>query len=201
SVSDARRAVDAAAAAGPVWAATSPAERREILQRAASLLHDRKDEIVPLMGREMGATRPWAEFNVHVATAMVKEAAAQAYSLVGATIPSDVPGLFATSVRQPAGVVIGIAPWNAPLILGVRAIIMPLALGNTAVLKSSERAPLTQAIIVETLIEAGVPAGAVNLVSNAPEDAAAVVEALISHPHTARVNFTGSTRVGRIIGE
>jgi acyl-CoA reductase-like NAD-dependent aldehyde dehydrogenase len=201
SVSDARRAVDAAAAALPEWAATGPGARREILQRAAALLGERAGELIPLMGREMGATAPWAGFNVHVATGMVQEAAAQTYSMVGDTIPSDVPGLFAMGVRQPAGVVIGIAPWNAPLILGVRSVVMPLAFGNTVVLKSSEQAPLTQAMIVKTFVDAGVPAGAINLISNAPEDAAAVVEALVSHPSTARVNFTGSTKVGRIIAE
>jgi benzaldehyde dehydrogenase (NAD) len=73
--------------------------------------------------------------------------------------------------------------------------------GNTVVLKSSEQAPLTQAAIVKALVDAGVPDGAINLVSNAPEDAAAIVEALIVHPATARINFTGSTRVGRIIAE
>jgi len=201
SAADARRAVDAAAAALPEWAAVAPGERRAILLRAAGLLHDRAPQIVPLMGREMGATAPWAGFNVHVATGMVEEAAAQTYSMVGDTIPSDMPGLFAMGVHQPAGVVIGIAPWNAPLILGVRAVVMPLAFGNTVVLKASEQAPLTQAMIVQTFLDAGVPAGAINLISNAPEDAAAVVEALISHPSTARVNFTGSTKVGRVIAE
>jgi len=201
SVSDARRAVEAAAAALPAWAAVAPGERRAILQRAAALLEERAKEFVPLMGREMGATASWARFNVHVATGMVQEAAAQTYSMVGDTIPSDIPGLLAMGVRQPAGVVIGIAPWNAPLILGVRAVVMPLAFGNTVVLKASEQAPLTQAMIVETLVNAGVPAGAINLISNAPEDAALVVKALISHPSTARVNFTGSTKVGRAIAE
>ncbi|MGW8811535.1 aldehyde dehydrogenase [Gordonia terrae] len=201
SVLDARRAVEAAAAALPEWTAVSPGERRAILQHAAALLEERAAELVPLMGREMGATAPWAGFNVHVATGMVQEAAAQTYALLGDTIPSDLPGLFAMGVRQPAGVVIGIAPWNAPLILGVRAVAMPLAFGNTVVLKASEQAPLTQAMIVRTFIDAGVPAGAINLISNAPQDAADVVEALISHPSTARVNFTGSTKVGRIIGE
>ncbi|MFL4474495.1 aldehyde dehydrogenase [Paeniglutamicibacter sp. MACA_103] len=201
SVSDARGAVDAAALALPEWTAVSPGERRAILQRAAALLEERANELVPLMGREIGATAPWAGFNVHVATGMVQEAAAQTYAMIGDTIPSDVPGLFAMGVRQPAGVVIGIAPWNAPLILGVRAVVMPLAFGNTVVLKASEQAPLTQAMIVRTFIDAGVPAGVINLISNAPEDAAEVVEALISHPSTARVNFTGSTKIGRVIGE
>ncbi|MGM1060738.1 aldehyde dehydrogenase family protein [Saccharothrix sp. Mg75] len=201
SAADARAAADAASAAFPAWAATPPAHRREVLQRASALLGDRAAELADLMRREMGATRLWCGFNVHLARGMLVEAAAQAYSAVGEVIPSDVPGLTALAVRQPCGVVVGIAPWNAPLILAARAVALPLVHGNTAVLKTSEQVPCTQAVIVEVLHEAGVPAGAVNLVSNAPQDAAEVVEALIAHPAVTRVNFTGSTRVGRIIAE
>ncbi|WOC12715.1 aldehyde dehydrogenase [Gordonia sp. MP11Mi] len=201
TVGDARHAVDAAAAAFPAWAALPPRQRRAVLAKAAELLQERTAEIVTTMGREMGATAPWCDFNVHVAQGMLTESAAQAYSAVGDTSPSDVPGLTSMSIRQPAGVVIGIAPWNAPLILGVRAIAMPLVLGNTVVLKGSELTPLSQRIIIECLRDAGAPDGVVNFLTNAPEDAADVVEALIAHPQTARVNFTGSTRVGRIIAE
>ncbi|WP_036969307.1 aldehyde dehydrogenase family protein, partial [Promicromonospora kroppenstedtii] len=185
----------------PAWSGLPPAARREVLQRAADLLGQRSAQVAAVMSQEMGATRPWCEFNVHVATGMLAEAAAQAYSAVGEIIPSDVPGLTAYGVRQPAGVVVGIAPWNAPLILGVRAVAMPLALGNTVVLKASEQTPRTQAAIVDVLREAGAPAGVVNLISNAPQDAPAVVEALVAHRAVRRVNFTGSTRVGRVIGE
>ncbi|WP_405561770.1 aldehyde dehydrogenase family protein [Streptomyces canus] len=121
------------------------------MERAAVLLGERTDDIVATMSREMGATLPWCGFNVHVARGMVVEAAAQAYTAVGKVIPSDVPGLTALGVRQPVGVVVGIAPWNAPLILGVRSIVWPLVWGNTVVLKSSEQTPLTQAAIVQVL--------------------------------------------------
>jgi benzaldehyde dehydrogenase (NAD) len=114
-------------------------------------------------------------------------------------IPSDVPGSLAMGIRQPAGVVLGIAPWNAPIILGVRAICVPLACGNTVVLKGSENCPRTHQLIVEAFQEAGFPAGVVNYITNAPADAGAVVEAMVAHPAVRRVNFTGSTKVGRII--
>jgi acyl-CoA reductase-like NAD-dependent aldehyde dehydrogenase len=104
-------------------------------------------------------------------------------------------------MRQPVGVILSIAPWNAPIILGVRSLAMPLACGNTVVFKASENCPRTHALIVEAFREAGLPRGAINLVTNAPEDAAKIVEALIAHPKVRRVNFTGSTRVGRIIAE
>jgi benzaldehyde dehydrogenase (NAD) len=98
-------------------------------------------------------------------------------------------------------VVVGIAPWNAPVILATRAIAAPLAYANTVVLKASEICPRTHAAVVRALQDAGLPDGVINLITNDPADAADVVDELIAHPATRRVNFTGSTRVGRIIAE
>jgi acyl-CoA reductase-like NAD-dependent aldehyde dehydrogenase len=97
--------------------------------------------------------------------------------------------------------VLGMAPWNAPVILGVRAVALPLACGNTVVLKASEICPRTHALIADVLRQAGFPAGVVNLVTNAPADAPQVVEALVAHPAVRRINFTGSTKVGKIIAQ
>jgi benzaldehyde dehydrogenase (NAD) len=140
-------------------------------------------------------------FNCQLAAGMLREAAAQAYGLIGEVIPSDVPGLLAMGVRQPVGVVAGLAPWNAPVILGTRAVATPLAYGNTVVLKASEECPRTHAAIATALVDAGLPPGVVNLLVHEREDAAAVVDALIEHPAVRRINFTGSTKVGRIIAE
>jgi benzaldehyde dehydrogenase (NAD) len=98
-------------------------------------------------------------------------------------------------------VVLGIAPWNAPVILGVRAIATPLACGNTVIFKGSENCPRTHQLIIEAFQEAGFPPGVVNYITNAPADAGAVVEAMVAHPAVRRVNFTGSTKVGRIIAQ
>jgi benzaldehyde dehydrogenase (NAD) len=130
---------------------------------------------------------------------MLLEAAALTTQVGGEVIPSDVPGNLAMALRVPAGVVLGIAPWNAPVILGVRALAVPLACGNTVVMKGSELCPATHQLIVEALQAAGLPPGVVNFISNAPEDAATVVETLVAHPAVRRVNFTGSTHVGRKI--
>ncbi len=154
---------------------------------------------VAAMAAETGAAAPWAGFNVHLAAGMLQEAAALTTQIGGDVIPSDVPGNLAMAVRAPAGVVLGMAPWNAPVILGVRALAVPLACGNTVVLKGSEICPATHGLIVEALNEAGLPPGVVNFVTHAPADAAAVVEAMVAHPRVRRVNFTGSTRVGRLI--
>ncbi|RDI62666.1 acyl-CoA reductase-like NAD-dependent aldehyde dehydrogenase [Microvirga subterranea] len=198
---DARSAADAAAAAFPAWSKLGPNARRAVLLKAADLLEGRAGEFVNLMAAEIGATAGWAQFNVKLAAGMLREAASLTTQITGEIIPSDKPGCVAMAVRQPAGVVLGIAPWNAPVILGVRAIATPLACGNTVVLKASEICPGTHRLIGSVLQEAGLPAGAINVVTNAPENAPEVIEALIAHPAVRRINFTGSTRVGRLIAE
>ncbi|WP_199027732.1 aldehyde dehydrogenase [Ralstonia sp. ASV6] len=201
TVEDAKNAVDAAAAAFPGWAAMGPTERRALLMRAAQALEAKGAAFAAAMAAETGASALWAGFNVHLAASGLLEAAAMVTQIAGEIIPSDIPGSLAMGVRQPAGVVLGIAPWNAPVILAARAIALPLACGNTVVLKGSEISPATHGLIIEALQEAGLPKGVVNFVTNAPADAGAIVEAMIAHPAVRRVNFTGSTRVGRIIAQ
>ncbi|CAN7256524.1 aldehyde dehydrogenase [Pseudorhodoferax sp. LjRoot39] len=196
---DAIRAVEAAAAAFPAWSQTGPNARRALLLKAADALEAKAPEFIATLPRETGATAMWTGFNVHLAAGMLREAAALTTQIAGEVIPSDVPGSLALAVRQPAGVVLGIAPWNAPVILGVRAIATPLACGNTVVFKGSELCPHTHQLIAQAFIDAGFPAGVVNYITNAPADAAAVVDAMIAHPAVRRVNFTGSTRVGKLI--
>ncbi len=198
---DARAAVDAAHEAFASWSRSAPAERRAILNKAADLLMERQEEIAGIVTEETGGVFGWGMFNVRLAAGMLQEAAAQAYGLVGEVIPSDVPGKLAMGVRAPAGVVVGIAPWNAPVILGARAVATPLAYANTVVLKASEICPRTHGTIVQALVDAGLPDGVINLITNAHADAADVVDELIAHPKTRRINFTGSTKVGRIIAE
>ncbi len=199
STADAVAAVEAAAEAFTTWRHTGPSERRALLLKAADALEAKTPKFVEAVPAETGASAMWAGFNVMLAAGMLREAAALTTQVGGSLIPSDVPGSLAMGLRQPAGVVLGIAPWNAPIILGVRAIATPLACGNTVVLKGSENCPRTHQLIIEALQDAGFPAGVVNYVTNAPADAGAVVEAMVAHPAVRRVNFTGSTRVGKLI--
>lgn len=196
---DAVRAVDAAAAAFPAWAEVGPTARRALLLQAADGMEARAGEFTALMQAETGATAAWAGFNAKLAANMLREAASMTTQIGGEVIPSDKPGCLAMAVRQPAGVVLGMAPWNAPVILGVRAIALPLACGNSVVLKASEMCPGTHRLIGDVMLAAGLPKGVVNVVTHAAEDAPAIVEALIAHRAVRRVNFTGSTRVGRIV--
>jgi acyl-CoA reductase-like NAD-dependent aldehyde dehydrogenase len=192
-------AADAAAAAFPEWSALGPNARRALLNRAADEIEARADAFVQAMAEELRASEPWARFNVMLGAGMVREAAALTTQIGGEVIPSDKPGLLSLALREPAGVVLGIAPWNAPVILGCRAIATPLACGNTVVLKASERCPRTQSMIVEAFDAAGFPSGVVNVVTNELRNAAEVVGTLIDHSAVRRINFTGSTEVGRIV--
>ena len=195
---EASAACDAAAVALPGWSALGPNAHRAMLGKAAEALEARADAFIAAMMGETGATEGWARFNLMLAAGMVREAAALTTQIGGEVIPSDKPGCIAMALREPAGVVLGIAPWNAPIILGVRAIAVPLACGNTVVLKASELCPQTHTLIVEAFAEA-LPPGTIQLVTNAPADAGDVVGVLIDHKAVRRVNFTGSTHVGRIV--
>jgi acyl-CoA reductase-like NAD-dependent aldehyde dehydrogenase len=200
SVADALAAVASAQAAFAEWSATGPEARRSVLMKAADIMDARSGEFVAAMTAETGATKIWAGFNVHLAAGILREAGAMTTQIGGEVIPANKPGTLAMAVAKPRGVCLGIAPWNAPIILGTRAVAMPLACGNTVVLKASEMCPKVHRMIGECLVEAGLPKGAINVISNAPEDAADVVKALIEAPQVRHVNFTGSTGVGRIIG-
>ncbi|MBN9987458.1 aldehyde dehydrogenase [Rhizobium laguerreae] len=198
---DVAAAVDAASAAFGAWSKTGPGQRRAILMKAADIMDSKVDEFTRLMIEETGSTAPWAGFNVMLAANILREAGAMTTQISGEIIPSDKPGTLAMGVRQAAGVCLAIAPWNAPVILATRAIAMPIACGNTVVLKASEQCPGTHRLIATALTEAGLPAGVINVITNAPEDAPEIVTALIAHPAVKRVNFTGSTKVGKIIAE
>jgi acyl-CoA reductase-like NAD-dependent aldehyde dehydrogenase len=167
--------------------------------RAAAAMEARAGDFVDAMMSEIGSTEGWARFNLMLAVSMIREAASLTTQITGEVIPSDKPGCIALAVREPAGVVLGIAPWNAPIILAVRAIATPLACGNTVILKASELCPRTHGLVIEAFVEAGFTGGIVNLITNAAKDAADIVGALIDHKAVRRINFTGSTAVGRIV--
>lgn len=199
SIRDVDAAVEAASAAFHSWSQTGPNARRTLLLKAADFIEQRSRDFIASMMAEIGATPAWGAFNVKLAAIMFREAAAMTTQISGEVIPSDQAGCLAFSVREPVGVVLGIAPWNAPVILGARAIALPLACGNTVVLKSSELCPGTHYLLGACSRDAGFPAGAINVISNAPDAASQIVESLIARRAIRRISFTGSTRVGRIV--
>lgn len=201
SLEDVDTAIAAAQQAFPAWSAMLPGARRALLLKAADTMELHRTDFVERGVAEAGGAPVWYQFNVTLAANMLREAAAMTTQISGEVIPSDVPGSLAMGMRQPCGVVVGIAPWNAPVILGTRAVAMPLACGNTVILKASEMCPALHRLIGQVFDEAGFPPGVVNVITNAPKDAPQVVERLIAHPAVRRINFTGSTAVGRIVAQ
>ncbi|MBL9051037.1 MAG: aldehyde dehydrogenase family protein [Tabrizicola sp.] len=196
-VREATAAANAAARAFAGWAATAPSERRRILMRAADMVTRHAGAIGQAMRAEIGATGDWIAHNLTVATAHLEEAASHVTQIDG-RVSQD---LTSFALREPAGVCLAIAPWNAPFVLGIRSVATALACGNSVVFKASELCPATHLLVGQVLADAGLPEGVLNIVTHAPDDAARVVETLIAHPAVRRINFTGSTRVGRMVAE
>ncbi|MFC3608885.1 aldehyde dehydrogenase [Stutzerimonas tarimensis] len=201
SVEDAKRLANSSARAFRGWSRTGPTERRRLLLAAADALEAKMADICQVMAEEIGASQLWSQFNVAASANLIREAAALTTQIKGETIPTDKPGTLSMTLRQPVGSVLSIVPWNGPVILGARAIAYPLACGNTVIFKGSENSPRTHALLIDAFIEAGLPEGVLNFLITAPEDAAAVTEVLVAHDTVRRVNFTGSTHVGRMIAE
>ena len=201
SVDDAIDAVESASKAFATWSTTGPSERRAVMLKAADIIERRTAEFVETMMSEVGAAQLWAGFNVFLTAQLFREAAGLATQIQGETLPTDKPGSLSMTVRQPAGVVFSMAPWNGAGVLAARAIAYPIVCGNTVVFRASETSPRSHAIIAEVLHEAGLPAGVLNFLTSTAEDSDRVVEAIIAHPAVRRVNFTGSTPVGRIIAQ
>ncbi|KAI0506954.1 Aldehyde/histidinol dehydrogenase [Xylaria bambusicola] len=202
TVSDADAAVDAAAAAASAWRDTTTSSRRDILLKAAELMTERRSELSQYLVDEIGQPQGWATFNLDVGIDLIKDAAGRIGASVEGSVPrpSD-PSMGAMVWREPYGVVLAIAPWNAPYILGVRSVLYPIAAGCTVVLKGSEVSPRVMHAIASIFNDAGLPKGVLNLISTNRANAPAVTEALIAHPSVKKINFTGSTGVGRIVGK
>jgi len=191
---DVKAAVDAAAAAFPDWKHTPAPARAEILLKAAHLLETRKEEIASTMVREMGKVIKEARGDVQEAIDMAKYMAGEGRRLMGHTVPSELPDKFAMAVRQPLGVVGLITPWNFPVAIPSWKLFPALVAGNTVVLKPATDTPLCALMLVEVLIEAGLPAGVLNFVTGAGSK---VGMALVEDPRVRAISLTGSTEVGR----
>jgi acyl-CoA reductase-like NAD-dependent aldehyde dehydrogenase len=198
---DARRAIDAAAAAFPAWSQTPPGERQRIFLKAADILESRSEDVASWLTRETGSTFGFSMFQLQFVQGLFRQAAGLAYQPMGEIIPSDT-GTFAMGIRRPVGVVGAIAPWNAALILSARSIASPIALGNSVVLKPSEHSPYVGGLLWgEIFGEAGLPQGVLNIVTHAPGEAGPIGEEFAENPAVRVINFTGSTKTGRKIAE
>src|SRR5499427_1709989 len=195
---DVNAAVDAAKEAYKTWRLVPAPKRAEILYRAAEILVQRKEEYSKDMTREMGKVLAETRGDVQEAIDMTYYMAGEGRRLFGQTTPSELPNKFAMSLRQPIGVCGMITPWNFPMAIPSWKMMPALVSGNTVVLKPAEDTPLSSYHLIQTLEEAGIPPGAVNLVSGDGPGAGA---ALTRHADVPVVSFTGSTAVGRIIAQ
>jgi aldehyde dehydrogenase (NAD+) len=198
SSEDVDAAVDAAKEAYKSWRLVPAPKRAEILYRAAELLLQRKEEFAKDMTREMGKVLAETRGDVQEAIDMTYYMAGEGRRLFGQTTPSELPNKFAMSVRQSIGVCGMITPWNFPMAIPAWKMMPALVSGNTVVLKPAEDTPLSAYHLVQTLTEAGLPKGVVNLVSGDGPNAGAPIS---QHKEVPVLSFTGSTAVGRIIAE
>ena len=195
---DVERAVAAAAEAYTTWRQVPAPKRADLLLRAAQLFIERKDRFARDMTREMGKVVAETAGDVQEAIDMAQLMAGEGRRLYGQTTPSELRNKFAMSIRQPVGVCGLITAWNFPIAVPSWKIFPALVCGNTVVLKPAEEAPLSAVNFVQTLADAGVPPGVVNLVTG---DGAGAGAPLVAHKDVRVVSFTGSTATGRAVSE
>ncbi|MCG6858501.1 MAG: aldehyde dehydrogenase family protein [Salaquimonas sp.] len=196
-VNDTRAAIEAAHAAFPEWSAMPFTRRSHIMLKAGEIFESRRDEIVEAIMAEGGGWFGKAMFETGYTAEIFPAAAAANYGSIGDVLPSEY-GKLSFAIRRPMGVVSVISPWNFPLILSARGFLFPLVAGNTIVLKPSEDTPyLGGLLFAEIFEEAGLPKGALNVVTCSRDSVAAVGDELIENPLVKGVSFTGSTAVGR----
>ncbi|KAI0630583.1 aldehyde dehydrogenase [Trametes polyzona] len=201
SADDCLKAVEAAVLAFESWEQSPLPLRRDIMLRAADILasDEYKTKTMKAVAEETAATEDTFGFNHLGPLNNLRSFAAMVAQLKGETFPSGVPGGQVFAQRRALGVVLGIAPWNAPITLTIRAIAIPIVCGNTVVLKTSENSPRTQALVVEIFEKAGLPKGVLNCISVSREDSPARIAQIIAHPAVRKINFTGSDTVGKLI--
>jgi acyl-CoA reductase-like NAD-dependent aldehyde dehydrogenase len=195
---DVDRAIAAAEAALPAWRATPAPQRGEIVLRAALLLEQRRDELARLMTREMGKPLKETQGDVQTAIDFGKFVAGEGRRAEGETVPSAFADKMCLTMRQPLGVVGIITPWNFPMAIPAWKTFPAIVAGNTVVLKPASDTPLSAALLVEILAQAGLPGGVVNFVTG---PGGTLGDALVTDPRMAMISLTGSTEVGRRVAE
>jgi len=199
---DAERAVDAAQRAFPAWAELPPGQKQQMFLRAADIVGRRHTELAAILAGETGCSIFFADFQQSVVQGMLRHAANWVYQPKGEVLESDLPGTFSMAVRRPLGVVASFTPWNGANVLGWRAIISPIAAGNTVVVKPSEEAPISAGLVMAQVAEeAGFPPGVINVVTHAPGAAGPIADVFYDRPEVRCINFIGSARTARMLAQ
>ncbi|KAH7039582.1 putative aldehyde dehydrogenase [Microdochium trichocladiopsis] len=197
-----REAIDGAQQAfANGWSQASVPMRRALFHKMVEGIKQNESALKALIKAEIHCDDLWADIQYHGGISVLEESAASLSSEAtnGQILPTVVEGAYPLVVNEPYGVVLAMAPWNAPLILGLRCIAAPLAACNTVVFRGSEMSPRVHSFIANLVRYAGFPPGVCNFLLHRPQDAAEVFETCISHPAVKKANFTGSTAVGRAI--
>jgi acyl-CoA reductase-like NAD-dependent aldehyde dehydrogenase len=202
SRADGRAAVDAAAKAFPGWAETTPAEKARLFLKASEIVKRRRTEIAEVLARETGSTISFATFQQDLVAATLQQVAGWVYLPKGEVLETNAPGSHSIGVRRPLGVVASFTPWNGANVLSWRAVISPVAAGNTVVVKPSEFAPVSAGIMLaEVGEEAGFPAGVINVVTHAPGAAGAIADEFFDRPEVRVINLIGGVKTARMLAE
>lgn len=197
----AKQACDSAYETFLQWRQTSFVHRRDLLLRVADNLERSADEITRYQVAETSCQETWARFNIRLGCDAIREIAANISGACTGELPPTASNVVAMVYKEPIGPVLAICPWNACIVLSSRALAAPLGAGCTVVFKASELAPRTHQAVVEAFMKAGLPDGCLNQIQARREDAPSVTEALISHKAIRKVEFIGSARVGKVIGQ
>jgi acyl-CoA reductase-like NAD-dependent aldehyde dehydrogenase len=199
---EAKRAVEAAARAFEAWSQVTPAAKAALFFKAAEIVERRKSEIADMLARETGSTRLFAEFQQELVIQTLRQAAGWVYLPKGEVLQSDRPGTHSIGIRRPLGVVTCFTPWNGANILSWRAVLSPLAAGNTVVVKPSEFAPVSAGLMVaEIAEEAGFPPGVINVVTHAPGGAPAIADEFFASNDVRAVNLIGGVKTAKALAE
>jgi len=199
---EAKLAVDAAAKAFPAWSQTAPAERAKLFFRAAEIVKRRRAEIAEVLAIETGSTISFATFQQDLVAATIEQAAGWMYLPKGEVLETNVPGTHSIGVRRPLGVVACFTPWNGANVLSWRAVISPVAVGNTVIVKPSELAPISAGVILAQIAEeAGFPAGVINVVTHAPGVASDIADVFFESPDVRVINLIGGVKTAKMLAK
>jgi acyl-CoA reductase-like NAD-dependent aldehyde dehydrogenase len=199
---DMKLALKAAADAYPAWAASTPAQRAELLLKAAAIIKRRRSEIAAILAKETGSTISFATFQQDLLAQTLEVGAGWAYHIKGEVLQTNVEGAFSIGVRRPLGVVASFTPWNGASILSWRTVISPIVAGNTVVVKPSEFAPVSAGLMIaEIAHEAGFPPGVINVVTHAPGDAGNMSDEIFEDPNVRVINLIGGVKTAKYLAE
>src|SRR5882757_6990106 len=199
---EAKLAVDAAAKAFPAWSQTTPAERARLFFKAAEIVKRRRTEIAEILAVETGSTISFATFQQDLVAATLEQAAGWMYLPKGEVLETNIPGTHSIGVRRPLGVVASFTPWNGANVLSWRAVISPVAAGNTVVVKPSEFAPISAGIILAQIAEeAGFPAGVINVVTHAPGAAGDIADVFFESTDVRVINLIGGVKTAKMLAK